>query len=639
MIVPQRAPVRPRIVSQESGEAFPLEDEVRRLLDSGARGVVAVLGEPGAGKTAALAHLAAVLPAEERIVLVDESDLPGPEARPPVCIVVYAAQWSQDPRAHAGYWLAPWGTDECIEFLLANHRDRCASVMARLLPMDRTLCRGLPELWRAVLEQFARDETIRDIPAALRAAAAEWLTDADYRARVCRACLAVLVSPQPVGNQPETADPRAHLFELVSASAGPPTDGAPCGVGLRGLVRHRPVQILVAADLIIHRLREASGRAYLDLRLPRDIVTAVAAAIAGEPVCQERLVQLLAGAADAHAMAASILHAARIRWAPAGGKPPLLYGAFLDRVIWPEVCLASANLADADFTGADLQDADLRGALAYSTSLALATLKDANLEKLHAEEANLNQADLTRAWAHHAWFDGANLSGAKLESAELRHASFIGAKLSGAVFRDAELEGAVLINAEMSGANFSNAFLEGARLSGLCLRDATWTNASFGAAMLDGCDLEGLELPGVCFEDANLRGALLTGCRMRGANFDYACLTHAGLADIDLEGATLREADLRGASFHLGSSRSGLVGSPIACEGSRTGFYTDDYEEQTYKSPEEIRKANLCGADLRGALVDGVDFYLVDLRGALYDRKQEAHFRRCGAILHDPVED
>jgi hypothetical protein len=102
-------------------------------------------------------------------------------------------------------------------------------------------------------------------------------------------------------------------------------------------------------------------------------------------------------------------------------------------------------------------------------------------------------------------------------------------------------------------------------------------------------------------------------------------------------GANLRGADLRGASFHLGSTRSGLVGSPIACEGSRTGFYTDDYDEQTYKPPEEIRKANLCGADLRGANLDGVDFYLVDLRGAVYDPEQEVHLRRCGAILEARV--
>ena len=69
------------------------------------------------------------------------------------------------------------------------------------------------------------------------------------------------------------------------------------------------------------------------------------------------------------------------------------------------------------------------------------------------------------------------------------------------------------------------------------------------------------------------------------------------------------------------------------CEGSRTGFYTDDSTEQAFKSPEEIRKANLRGADLRGAIIIGVDFYLVDLRGARLDPKQLPHIRRSGAIL------
>ena len=43
----------------------------------------------------------------------------------------------------------------------------------------------------------------------------------------------------------------------------------------------------------------------------------------------------------------------------------------------------------------------------------------------------------------------------------------------------------------------------------------------------------------------------------------------------------------------------------------------------------------LRGADLRGATIDGVDFYLVDLRDAHYDDEQAAHFRACGALLHD----
>ena len=40
------------------------------------------------------------------------------------------------------------------------------------------------------------------------------------------------------------------------------------------------------------------------------------------------------------------------------------------------------------------------------------------------------------------------------------------------------------------------------------------------------------------------------------------------------------------------------------------------YKEQGFKAPEEIRKADLRRADLRGARILETDFYLVDLRGA-----------------------
>src|SRR5262249_48722367 len=157
-----------------------------------------------------------------------------------------------------------------------------------------------------------------------------------------------------------------------------------------------------------------------------------------------------------------------------------------------------------------------------------------------------------------------------------------------------------------------------ADLSGLVLRLAEFLGAKFTRARLDACDLEYMRLPGVIFEEASLVGAHLTGSQMPNACFRRANLTCPRLAQIGWPEADLRDANLLGATFHLGSSRSGLVGSPIACEGSKTGFYTDELNEQDFKSPDEIRKANLCGADLRGAKIDNVDFYLVDLRFAKY---------------------
>jgi uncharacterized protein YjbI with pentapeptide repeats len=122
---------------------------------------------------------------------------------------------------------------------------------------------------------------------------------------------------------------------------------------------------------------------------------------------------------------------------------------------------------------------------------------------------------------------------------------------------------------------------------------------------------------------------------MLGANFLGADLRAARLAEIDWPGACLRDADLRGVNFHLGSTRSGMIDRPIPCEGSRTGFYTEDFLDREVKPAAEIRKANLRGADLRGADIRDVDFYLVDLRDACYTRDQADHLRRCQAILDD----
>ena len=109
------------------------------------------------------------------------------------------------------------------------------------------------------------------------------------------------------------------------------------------------------------------------------------------------------------------------------------------------------------------------------------------------------------------------------------------------------------------------------------------------------------------------------------------------MAEIRWEYCDLREADLRGCTFHMGSTRSGIVNSPYPSHGTRTGFYTDDYNDQHFQAPELIRKACLYGCDLRGANIHGVDFYLVDLRAAKFDDSQREQLISTGAILDDDV--
>jgi uncharacterized protein YjbI with pentapeptide repeats len=398
------------------------------------------------------------------------------------------------------------------------------------------------------------------------------------------------------------------------------------------VLRHPTAQILLAVERMSAELVEAGACDFLARRLPRNLFDSLARAIRGRDRAYEHLRALLAGPPWSHAMSASLLLAVDRSWAP-GVPAPNLAGAYLARAAWPGVNLAVACLREADLTGADLLQADCTRADLRQAQLIGGRLVEARLEDADLTGANLAGAVLTGVRATRGRFNQARLTTACFEDAVLCNALFEGANLSGALFLAADLTGACLVDAVIEGADFTAANLYGAVLTGLPLRLACWTGANFEQAELQRCDLEGLDLPGANFQCAVLRQALLTGAHLSGADFRRANLAETGLAHVDWEGADLREADLGGATFHLGSSRSGLVNSPLACEGSRTGFYTDDYEEQYFQPPEQIRKANLQGADLRGARVEGPDFYLVDLRGAQYDSSQERHFRACRAIL------
>lgn len=609
---PPHAVVRPRIVCPETGDAVRLDEYVELWLSEHESGAFEIIGGPGSGKSTALAVLQDSL--DGGALLFDDAACQAVAAAKAMRPVIYTTASTYRDLADISVTLLGWGRDELVEYLLATHPDRCGSVMARVAGfLSSEILGGCPELWAMVLERVAADENATDVRAILRRSLIERLPEAASREPAEAWAFACLVC-----NDLKWADRAADLRLDRDAIR---------------LLRHRILQRVLAADFL-RRSIDSSALKELPL-LPRDLVIDAGEAIRDAPPTIVRLRRLAKRTrAGLPAMAASLLFAADPAWQPKYQFPRLERGYF-----------AGANWSHLDLTKASLEGADLNAARLERTCLTQADLRNARLIQAHAARADLSgcdatsanftRADLSHIEARSASFVGAELTSANLAHARLEAANLRFANLNGANLRSASLTGADLRDAQIERADLSDADFSDAKLDGLPLRLAECAGTAFSRAGLVGCDLEYMRLVAPNFSGTNLTNAWLTGSHMSQANFLCARLRWAGLADIDWEEANLRHADLRGCTFFLGSSRSGLVDSPIACEGSRTGFYTDEVDEQQFKAPEEIRKANLRGADLRGANVEGVDFYLVDLRDARYSPSQAEHFRKCGAILVD----
>ncbi len=616
-IHPIRALVRPRVISPETGDAIPLEDVLLEVCGSSQR-VIEIVGGCGSGKSTALAHLAAILPPDRKVVLLDDASPESVAEATNMVAVVFTSMHPHSVPGAVSYRLVPWGDDELAEYLLAAHPARCRSVMARLhAAPDRSLPKGFPEIWRLVLDRMAEDDSLRNVSQTLRQELQRGLPAEQLRAEAEQYCLARMT-----GHLKEAGNCHRGL-RLLRADAR-----------ILSLLRHDAVRLLLASDRLARLLETRSGSNWLAQRLSRDVVKAVGAAASS--TARQNLARWLAEGRNARqAMAASVLHAADTGWVPENLSKGRLSGAYLDGAAWKAVNLRVAWIERTDFSNSDLTEASLDDAVATQASFREAVLHRASLVKFQGAGANFEGAELTSVNARSANLRDAILAGADFSGACLAKADFRNAKMAGARLVRTDLTYATLTDALIDGADFSSADLRWADLNRLPLRNARCAGANFAHANLTRCDLEGMDLPECNFAEAYLQGALLTASRMPRASFTGAFLQEAGLADIEWEEVDLRNADMRNCTFHLGSSRSGLVGSPIASEGSRTGFYSDDFDQQTYLAPEEIRKANLRGADLRNANLEGTDFYLVDLRGARYTYGQWEHLRRCGAILTD----
>lgn len=597
--------VRPRVrcVAPNATGTWLLEDVIRERLGRGETGVLWISGRQGSGLHSALDYLRATFADEPRV-----------EIDPTTRIVARSADWNHERATlrvcgtrRAGhsqpvFELAPWTRDEWIEYLLARHPTACAGVMERLAAPEKCLqLGGVPLLWAGLLDELAADRKLPDDFEALRAAFARACGSGELLGKARAVAFASLQS----GKQRDLS--AVETQELLSCA---------------GWLRQEPVLLLLAAEAIVLLLAKGRGKRLPTCAPDPELLRVIHPLLARDPGAREEARRaLLDGASEVQPWAASLVHlesaeAFRAAWSSRASprkEPTSLAGAQLVNVQATGLDLAGIDGVAVFLSGACLDRADLTEATLWDARLSRATLRDARMCEADMQRADLYQADLARADARGVRLDGACLDGANLGAADLR--------------------GAVLEKCSLRGTSFEGADLSGAHLRGLDFRGASSMPARLSKAALSRSNLEGQSAREPDFSNADLDGALLSGTRFPGANFRQTRLRNAGLAWIDWEGANLFDADLTGASFHLGSSRSGLVLNAPAGWGTRTGFYTDEYKEQGFKAPEEIRKANLRRADLRKAKILETDFYLVDLRGALYTPDQEKHLRGCGAIL------
>ncbi len=595
--------VRPRVVPPEpgAGGTWLLEDVIAEHLARGETGELWICGTVGSGLRTARAELERLFSGDERVRIDREEQIVDRARSDPHPREDLVVRFCRAKGVAANVLeLAPWSRDECIEYLLARHPSRCASVMRRLgdvgQPVDPG---GVPLVLAAVLDALAADESLPGAFEALRAALVQVFETPALLARA-RAVALESVPGAREGSRPDLDELLPHADWL----------------------RQVPVLLVLAAEALTILLERRHGIELPTCAPDAELLDAVRPLLASSPAAREEALRMLeSGPSPSQPWAASLVH---------------LEGPDALAKVWPQRSLLRWKLPHLG--GARLERMRAAG-LDFSRIVAPAVhLWGAVLDRCDLSEACLRQADLARA----------TLRSARMRKADASEADFSEANLDGVDARDATFEGACLERASLRGADLSGARLDGCRLRGACAGGADFSCASlpeldlrgmqglparFAKAGLMRANLEGQSGEGIDFSAAELTGALLSGTRFPRANFQGAILRDAGLAWIDWEGANLFDADLTGASFHLGSSRSGLVFHAPAGWGTRTGFYTDETKDQSFKPPEEIRKANLRGADLRKAVLFQTDFYLVDVRGALYTPDQEQHLRGCGAIL------
>lgn len=626
MIQPSRSPVAPRVVSPTTGEVVSLVDQIDNLLGRGKRVRVRLVGD---SQAEALNHLGAVFAEQIGTNQLRLDD----DAKPFHCddamITVITCPFVY---CDVVLRLSGWTRDDLIEYLLAMYPDKCGSVMGRLRNANLEYASGSQLVWKMILDRMAVDPDAVDVESIV---IDELLTRIGNGAFVQRVADTMLLHSN------------AAIKFLPLGGELPPS--------VEDLLQQHDVALTFTNRRFIERLGSddlADIRRLLSMCWPISRLRSVADRVHDDLLVRSRLEKVFGdGRSVATANTATLLCRCDSNWKPAGEQLYLCGGGFAD-VDWSEVDLRSARLDQADFSRANLVRAKLNGAHIKSVDFSNSDLSFADFSELTADsETDPQSGDRNAPSGRSAeiaqnteWSAARNapmtIAKSSFVSADLSHANLCGRSFHECDFSDARLSDVCADRCSFDALRFRSSDFRRSDFSGSSFRNADLRSAMIDFTKFDGARCHRLILDEtraefVRFNRCDLTDASMTGTSLTQCDLRNAILANAKMANINWEFCDLRRADLRGCSFHMGSTRSGLVGSPYPSHGTRTGFYTDEYEEQYFKDPETIRKASLYGSDLRGANITGVDFYLVDLRDAKLDADQHKQLVATGAILDD----
>jgi len=145
-----------------SSASLPVDQLLLPVIRSASRGLALITAPAGGGKSTALQHLRAVIPADVAVRFFDVDQIA--EARR-VAATGWVVLAATDPQLVDGVvevvQLSRWTLDDCLEYLHAKHPVDCASVLSRL-SRDKSfeIMEGSPQLLTLVMDLMAGDASL-----------------------------------------------------------------------------------------------------------------------------------------------------------------------------------------------------------------------------------------------------------------------------------------------------------------------------------------------------------------------------------------------------------------------------------------------------------------------------------------------